>query len=94
MSDAIFSVQDFSADTQRWLARIRQEPGNLVLTEGGAATAVVLDYESYQAQQEAILLLKLLAQGEADIQAGRLTPQKEVFAELRKSLAESAPSND
>ena len=35
-------------------------------------------------------MLKLLAQGEADIAAGRLIPQEQVFAKLRERFAPDA----
>ena len=41
-------------------------------------------------QQQALLMLKLLAQGEADIAAGRLIPQEEVFAKLRERFTPDA----
>ncbi len=46
---------------------MREEPGVLVLTQNGRASAVVQDYAQYQLQQEGLLMLKLLVQGEADI---------------------------
>jgi hypothetical protein len=36
--------------------------------------------------KDATLLLKLVAQGEADVRAGRTKPQDEVFAGLRARL--------
>ena len=37
-------------------------------------------------QREATLLLKLVAQGEADVRAGRVVPQSEVFARAKERL--------
>ena len=34
-------------------------------------------------------MLKLMVQGEADIQAGRTTPQERVFAEIKAGLTTS-----
>jgi len=41
---------------------------------------------------EAELLLKLIAQAEEDVEAGRLTPQEEVFAAAWARLAGSRPA--
>ncbi len=90
MTDSIISLSAFKSDASRLLARMREEPGVLVLTQNGRASAVVQDYAQYQAQQEGLLMLKLLVQGEADIAQGRLIPQEEVFAALRTSLVVSA----
>jgi hypothetical protein len=56
------------------------------LTQNGTASAVVQDYATYRALQDAFLLLKLMVQGEADVQRNRLVPQEKVFGSLRASL--------
>ena len=68
------------------LAEIRASEDHLVLTQNGSATAVVQDYESYQRTQDSLVMLKLMVQGEADVQAKRTTPQKRAFASLRARL--------
>ncbi len=40
-------------------------------------------------QRNALLMLKLMVQGEADIQAGRTASQDRVFAEVKARLATS-----
>ena len=56
----------------------------------GSAIAVVQDYATDQAQQDTFLMLKLMAQGEADVQKNQLTPQAKVFDSLRTSLLKQA----
>jgi hypothetical protein len=56
------------------------------LTQSGSASAVVQDYATYRAQQDAFLMLKLMVQGEADVQKNRVSPQAKVFDGLRASL--------
>lgn len=90
MSDPIISLSDFKSDASQWLKRLQEESDAVVLTQNGRASAVVQSYETYQRQQQALLMLKLLAQGEADIAAGRLIPQEEVFAKLRERFAPDA----
>jgi hypothetical protein len=46
-----------------------------------------MDFASYQELRQATLLLRLLAQGEADVQEGRTVPQERVFKSLRGRLA-------
>jgi prevent-host-death family protein len=86
MSDPIISLSDFKSDASQWLKRLQEESDAVVLTQNGRASAVVQSYETYQRQQQALLMLKLLAQGEADIAAGRTFPQEEVFERLEKRL--------
>ena len=90
MSDPIISLSDFKSDASQWLKRLQDESDAVVLTQNGRASAVVQSYETFRRQQQALLMLKLLAQGEADIAAGRLIPQEEVFAELRERFAPDA----
>ncbi len=90
MSDPIISLSDFKSDASQWLKRLQEASDAVVLTQNGRASAVVQSYETYQRQQQALLMLKLLAQGEADIAAGRLIPQEEVFAKLRERFAPDA----
>jgi prevent-host-death family protein len=58
----------------------------IVITQNGKPRGVLIDYESYQATREATLLLKLLAQGEADVRAGRLSSQEDVFEDARRRI--------
>lgn len=90
MSDSIISLSDFKSDASQWLKRLQEESDAVVLTQNGRASAVVQSYDTFQRRQQALLMLKLLAQGEADIAAGRLVPQEEVFAKLRERFAPDA----
>ena len=87
MSESILSLSEFKADASRLLAKIRAEPTTLVLTQNGRARAVVEDYEQHQERQRALVMLKLMVQGEHDVEGGRVVPQGQVFAELRRRLA-------
>ena len=86
MASTIISVTEFKAKAAQILAEINAQEHTVVLTQKGKATAVVQDYEAHQRLQDAMLMLKLLSQGEADIAAGRTRPQREVFTELRARL--------
>ena len=89
MSEQILSLSQFKADASRMLGEMKEHGDRLVLTQNGAATAVVQDVESYRRGQQALAMLKLLLQGEAEVQRGALTEQSEVFADLRKRLNEN-----
>ena len=85
MSEQIISLTEFKASASRLLEDTRSG-ANLFLTQNGSASAVVQDYATYQRQKQAFLMLKLLLQGESDIQNNRIQPQETVFSELRGSL--------
>jgi len=59
----------------------------VVITQSGVAKAVVLDIASYEELRDAMLLLKLTAQGEDDGRAGRTADHDEAFARARQRLA-------
>lgn len=54
------------------IARASDRHSPVVITQNGKPTAVLQDVQSYQRQQRALHLLKLLAQGEHDHEAGRV----------------------
>ena len=85
MKEQIISLTDFKTSASRLLQETRGG-ANIILTQNGTASAVVQDYATYRAQQDAFLLLKLMVQGEADVQKNRLAPQDKVFGSLRASL--------
>jgi prevent-host-death family protein len=70
------------------LIRELKENGEpLVITQNGEATAVMQDVASYEATQETLALLKILALGRRQVEAGRTLPADKVFRRLRKRKA-------
>jgi len=86
MIEAVISLRDVKSDASRLLREIHDGAGALVLTQDGRASAVVQDYDAYRRQQQAMLMLKLLVQSEADAQNARLSDQRAVFAAARARL--------
>ena len=60
----------------------RGEP--LVITRNGEAKVVLQDIDSFEATQEAMALLKILALGNRQIEAGQVEPATDVIARLRE----------
>lgn len=60
----------------------RGEP--LVITQNGEAKAVLQDIDSFETTQETMALLKILALGNRQIEAGQVEPAAEVMARLRE----------
>jgi prevent-host-death family protein len=56
----------------------------MLITQNGEAKVVVQDAQSYEDMQQTVALLKILAMGQKDIEAGNFTPAEEVFAELER----------
>lgn len=59
----------------------------MIITQNGEAKAVIQDVASYDATQETLALLKILALGNQEIAAGRTKPVGEVVRRLRAKRA-------
>jgi len=53
------------------------------ITQNGEAKAVLQDVASYEKTQETLALLKILAMGQADVDAGRVHTMDEVMDMIR-----------
>ena len=56
----------------------------LVVTQNGEAKAVIQDIDSYEEKQETLALLKILALGRREVEAGKIRPAADVIAEFRE----------
>ncbi len=73
------------------LLREVSEGGHAVtITQNGEARAVLMDVDTYDRWRSAMALLKLLALGEADVEAGRTVKQSDVFQRARRAIERSA----
>jgi prevent-host-death family protein len=69
------------------LRSVNESRRPVVITQSGEPKGVLMDFASYQELRDATLLLRLVAQGEADLRDGRAAPQAQVFKALRKRVA-------
>ena len=86
---AIVSVTEFKANAARMLESLGEGEEEIVLTQNGRASAVVQSVAAHRRMRESLLMLKLMAQGEADAAAGRTIPQEELFEELAARVRQS-----
>lgn len=70
------------------LNQINETHRPVIITQNGEPRAVLQDPESYENMRNAIGMLKLISQGEADIRCGQTKPQENVFAEVENDLNE------
>lgn len=80
-------VTDLENNAADLLRQVNESRRPVVITEGGKARAVVLDVGSYEALRDATSLLKMTAQGEADLQVGRVLPQDQALSSVRSQLS-------
>ena len=60
----------------------QREP--LIITQNGEAKVVMQDIDSYEQTQETVALLKILALGSRQVEAGQVQPAADVVAWLRE----------
>lgn len=71
------------------LNQINETHRPVIITQNGEPRAVLQDPQSYENMRNAIGILKLISEGEADIREGRSKQQDEVFDEIEKALKDS-----
>jgi len=76
-------VSYLKANAAEVLTRLTKNREPLVITQNGEAKAVLQDVISYEATQESLALLKLLALGYQEVAAGKVKPVGEVVARLK-----------
>jgi prevent-host-death family protein len=68
------------------LRRVDESRRPVIITQSGEPRGVLIDYATYEELRKATLLMRLIAQGEADVRAGRLVSSEKVFKSLRRRL--------
>jgi len=73
------------------LVREVSETGRpITITQNGEAKVVVMDVDTYDRWRSAMALLKVLAQGEADVGRGRTVKHVEAFRRARRAIERTA----
>jgi len=82
-SSRIKPISYLKANAAEVLLRLAEKREPLIITQNGEAKAVMQDVASYDETQETLALLKILALGNREIEAGKLKPVVEVVSRLR-----------
>ena len=77
----IIPVSDFRQGAAAILRKIHDSNEPVVLTQRGRAAAILLSVEEYERREHEFDILRLLAQGEREIAAGKGFTLSEVLAE-------------
>jgi len=82
-SAQIKPISYLKANAAEVLLHLSEQREPLVITQNGEAKAVLQDVASFEETQETLALLKILALGNQDVEAGRVKPVAGVVARLR-----------
>jgi len=84
LSSQVKSISYLKAHASEVLRSLADRGERLVITQNGEAKAVLQDIESYERTQETLALLKILALGSRQIEAGHVSEATAVIAQLRE----------
>ena len=82
LSSRIKPISYLKAHAAEIVRTLRGQP--LIITQNGEAKVVMQDIDSYEQTQETVALLKILALGSRQIEAGQVQPAAAVIARIRK----------
>ena len=84
LSTQIKPISYLKAHASKIVRTLRDRGEPLVITQNGEAKVVLQDIDSFETAQETMALLKILALGNRQIEAGQVQPAAEVIARLRE----------
>lgn len=86
-STQVKPISYLKANAAEVLDRLAERREPLVVTVNGEARAVLQDVATFEATQETLALLKILALGNREVAAGKLKPASAVVERLRSKRA-------
>ena len=88
LTDSKEPITELKSKSADFIRRARETGQPIVITQNGRATAVLQDVESFQRQRDALLLLKLLTQGDVAHQQGKSMSHSEAEKHFAETLAD------
>ena len=88
-SSQVKPISYLKANAAEVLAELGEKREPLVITQNGEAKAVLQDVASFEATQETLALLKLIALGNREVESKQIRPAQEVLARLKSRAPRS-----
>ena len=88
LSRAIKPISYFKAHAADVISELNEQHGTMIITQNGEAKAVLQDIVEYERIQEALALLKMVAEGQKDYEAGKTIPADQMLKELDDMISE------
>lgn len=82
LRQAIKPISFLKAHAADVIKELNDTHGTMIITQHGEAKAIIQDIDEYERIQEALALLKMVAQGHKELEEGKTIPANEVFKEL------------
>jgi prevent-host-death family protein len=82
-STQIKPIRYLKANAAEIARELSGRQGPMIITQNGEAKLVIQDVASYEATQEMLALLKILALGQRQVEEGKVVSAKDAFRKLR-----------
>ena len=86
-STQVKPISYLKANAAEVLAQVAEAREPMLITQNGEARAVLMDVASYEETQDMLAMLKLVAIGRKEIEAGETYPVEDVVESLRAGKA-------
>lgn len=86
LSERVKPISYLKANAAEILDGLAHGAPPMVITQNGEAKAVLQDLQSYEQTQETLALLKILALGRQEIEAGKFSSAQDAIARVRLQL--------
>lgn len=82
-SEQIKPISYLKANAAEVMTKLAESGSPMIITQNGEAKAVIQDIASYEETQETLALLKILALGQQQVEAGEVSDVKSVVQRLK-----------
>lgn len=79
-------ISELEARTAKLIRTVAEERRTVLITDEGEARAVLMDVASYDRWRQTVALLRLIAQSEQDLEAGRVVSQHEALEAAERAI--------
>ena len=90
-STQVKPISYLKANAAEVLEKLAENRQPLIITQNGEAKAVMQDLATYENTQETLALLKILALGQREVEAGDVVPHAMVAKRLQARLKAKSP---
>lgn len=78
-------ISYLKANAAQVMNEIQEQRSPMIITQNGEAKAVIQSIADYERMQETMALLKILALGKQQLEAGKVSSAKSVIQKIRRS---------
>ena len=86
LSQAIKPISYFKSHAAEVIRELNERHSTMIITQNGEAKAVIQDITEYERVQEALAVLKMVAEGQKDYEEGKTIPADQVLNELNNVI--------